>query len=82
MNIDDLTVIARQEAIVKRIEQLKDIDIFGEYRPRLICFLDYEHAQPFLKDGATEDDWEPDGDELLRSELHRYMEDWWKENCT
>lgn len=79
LNIDELKVVARPEAILKRIEQLEGSDFFGEYRPRLIGFLDYEHAKPFFKDGVTEEGWEPDGDIELRKELHRYMEDWWKQ---
>lgn len=80
MRIDDLTVVARQGAILKRIEQIKGHDMFGEYIPRLVDYLDYEHAKPFLNDGVTEDQWgEKLTDKDLRSELHRYMEDWWKE---
>ena len=79
MKIDDLTVVARPEAILKRIGQIKEHDVFGEYAPRLIGFLDFEHAKPFLKDGVTEEDWEPEDDNALRSELHRYMDDWWKQ---
>lgn len=79
MKIDELTVKATQEEILGRIETIKDSDIFGEFRPMLIGFLDYEHAKPFLKDGAKEKDWEQDGDKELREEVHRYMEDWWKQ---
>lgn len=79
LDIDELRVIARPRAILQRIEQIAKYDMFGEYRPRLIRFLDYEHAKPFLKHEVSEDDWQPHGDDELRAELHRYMEDWWKQ---
>ncbi len=79
MKIDELTVKATQEEILERIKAIKDSDMFGEFRPALICFLDYENAKPFLKDGAIEVNWKPDGDKELREEVHRYMEDWWKQ---
>lgn len=78
-DIDELTVIAKQDAILKRITQIEKVDIFGEYIPALVGFLDFEHAQPFFKDGITEDDWQQGSDDYLRSELHRYMVDWWKQ---
>ena len=79
INIDELRVIATPEGILKRIEQVRRHDLFGEYCPRLIDYLPYEYAKPFLKDGADEDEWNPSDDEELRSELHRYMNDWWKQ---
>lgn len=79
LNIDDLTVVARPEAILKRIEQVREFDIFGEYAPRLTGFLNYENARPFLKDGVTEEQWEQNDDGVLRAELHRYLKDWWKQ---
>jgi len=81
MKIDELTVKATQEEILERIEAIKEHDMFGEYRPALIGFLDYEHAKPFLKKGITEDKWlvKMSGNKVLREEIHRYMEDWWKQ---
>mgnify|MGYP001590173923 CR=1 FL=1 len=79
LKIDDLKVVATQKAILKRIVQIADKDMFGEYRPRLIGFLDYEHVKPFLKDGVKEEDWEQSGEADLRSQLHDYMEDWWRQ---
>lgn len=78
MKIDELTVRATQEEILERVKVLKGSDTFGEYRPALIGFLDYEHAKPFLKEGTTEEEWEQGGDKELRKDVHRYMEDWWK----
>ncbi len=79
INIDELHVVATPEGILKRIEQVRERDFFGEFCPRLIDYLPYEHAKQFLKDGIDEDEWSPAGDEELRSELHRYMDDWWKQ---
>lgn len=79
LNIDEMRVVASQKSILKRIEQLKSSDLFGEYRPRLIDYLDYEHAKQFLRDGVAEEEWERNTDEILRKELHRYMDYWWKE---
>ena len=80
INIDDLRVVVRQESIVKRIEQIRASDMFGEFVPKLVGFLDYEHAKPFLVDEATKESWgEHYGDEMLRIELHRYIDDWWKQ---
>lgn len=79
MKIDKLTVKATQEEIMERIEAIAGSDMFGEYRPTLVAYLDYKHAKPFLKDSVLEEDWEVTGDKELREELHRYMEDWWKQ---
>ena len=79
MKIDEVTVKATQEEILARIDAIEGLDMFGEYRPRLVGFLSYEHAKPFLRDGVMEKDWEMDTDKALREELHRYMEDWWKQ---
>ncbi len=79
IDIDKLKVVVSQEAILRRIGQVESADIFGEYTTRLIGYLDYEHAKPFLVDDTTEDGWEQAGTEILRAELHRYMEDWWKQ---
>lgn len=79
MKIDELTVKATQEEIVERIDAIEGSDMFGEFRPTLIGYLDYEHAKPFLKDEVIEEKWEQGGDEQLRSEVHRYMEGWWKQ---
>ena len=79
MNIDELTVSVTQEEIVERIEAIANSDMFGEYRPRLVDYLDYKHAKPYLKDGTPEKDWDAASDTTLQAELHRYMEDWWKQ---
>jgi len=79
MKIDEVTVKATQEEILERIEAIEHSDMFGEYRPRLVGFLNYENAKPFLKDSVIEKGWEVDTEKDLREELHRYMEDWWKQ---
>lgn len=42
-----------QEEIVQRIEQVKERDMFGFEWQELMPFLDFEHARPYLVDGAT-----------------------------
>jgi len=83
VKIEEVTVKATQEEIVERVEALAHSDIFGEYRPALISFLDYEYAKPFLKRSVTKASWIedgcPHGDEELRADIHRYMDGWWKQ---
>ena len=79
MKIDDVTVKVTQEEILERIEAIVGSDTFGEYRPALIGYLDYEHAKQFLKDEVTESGWEQQKDKELREDIHRYMEGWWKD---
>ena len=79
INIDELHVVATPEGILRRIEQVKEYDIFGEFCPTLIAYLPYEHAKLFLIDDLAEDDWTANDDDELRSRLHYYMDDWWKQ---
>lgn len=46
-----------QEQILARIEDVKPDDYFGFKSDVLISYLDFEHAKPFLRDGATPEEW-------------------------
>lgn len=47
-----------QDEIVARYHARKMHDMFGFEVGEYIDYLDYEHAQPFLKDGVTKEEWE------------------------
>lgn len=51
-----------QDEIVARITEVDDDDWMGFRREVLIANLDFEHAKPYLKDGVTEAEWNPDPD--------------------
>jgi len=80
MKVEELTVKVTQEEILERIEAVKGADIFAEYRPALIAYLDYVYAKPFLKDGVTKESWKndgyPNGDKQLQDSVRHYLE-WW-----
>lgn len=46
-----------QEEIAKRLEAIKEEDIFGFESDCLIPYLDFQHAKPYLKPEVTEGDW-------------------------
>lgn len=46
-----------QDQIVERIAAVAENDWLGFRREVLVQALDFAHAQPFLKDGVTEDQW-------------------------
>jgi hypothetical protein len=76
--IEEMTVKAAPEQIVHAYENtIKGDDVFGEYFSCLL-YLPFEHAKPYLRDGVTEKDWEPDGDKELREQFEHYR-DWWRE---
>ena len=66
-----------QDEIVARIEAVKESDMFGAQVQELLPALDFAHAQPYLKDGVTESDWEglyKDNEEDLRQSAREYYE--------
>lgn len=74
----DLSVLATPEEIVKTFEDVfKKDDFLGE-RVSVLSYLSYSHVTPYLKEGATEADWQQSGDEDLRKEFVHYR-DWWRE---
>ena len=79
MKIHELEVCASQESIVNRIKEISPNDIFGEYVPALIKFLDYNHAKEYLNDGVTEATWHKGDNQMLREDMYHYMNDWWKQ---
>lgn len=53
------TLTARtQEEIVARIEERKDDDFGGFEVDEYIDYFDFEHARPYLKSDATQEQWE------------------------
>ena len=46
-----------QEEIVQHYEAQKQNDIFGFKAQVLVPYLDFEHAKPYLKEGAKSEDW-------------------------
>lgn len=76
LQVERLRVVASQDAIVRRIGQIKKDDWLGEATPALIAYLDYVHALPWLKEGVQEQDWHQSGDEELRADVRHYL-DWW-----
>lgn len=46
-----------QEEILNRIKEVEKDDFFGFQRTDLVCYLDFENAKPFMKDGVTADEW-------------------------
>jgi len=65
-----------QDEIVARIEELLDNDFFGSETQELLSALDFEHAKQFLKEDATEKDWEsyPSDEAQLRKDAKGYLE--------
>lgn len=67
-----------QEAILKRISDIGKEDFFGFETKSLICFLDYEHAKPYLDDGVTEEDWEEAQHKDAKVVMVDYMDFAWE----
>jgi hypothetical protein len=45
--------------IIARIKEIEGGDFFGFVRSDLVSYLGFDEARPFLKDGATPDQWAP-----------------------
>lgn len=70
-----MTEVARTgEEILERIENLDDP--FGFKLSTLLPYLSFEHAQPFLKEDVTEDDWPEAHDDPVR-EAYGYLDFAW-----
>lgn len=69
-----------QKEIVEKIEAEKDGDFFGFFTNDLMSYLDFEHVKPYLKEGVTEDQWEPEklDRESILAKMHNYMEFAWE----
>ena len=70
-----------QEAILKRIEELKDSDCFGVDLSDLVNYLNYENAKQFLKEGVAEEEWNKDrksSDEDVLKEMKGYINFAWE----
>lgn len=77
-SIDEMTVKASPEQLIDAYEHvIKKDDVFGEYTS-VLQYLPFEHAKPYLKEGVTDSDWQPSGDEELRGQFQHYR-DWWKQ---
>lgn len=72
-----------QQEILDRIEDRKEDDMFGWEWHEYVGCLDFEHAKPFLKDGADPDNWEftPPTSEALREKMLDYMDFAWDKAC-
>lgn len=62
-----------QDEILARIEEVGSLDWLGTQQGDLIECLDFEHAQPFLKDGVTAEEW-AGGDEVQAKVKERAKE--------
>lgn len=77
--------VKTQEEIVKKIKYLKE-DLFGDKRQFLMEYLDFEHAQPWLKPEVTKDQWltpKPLERDSVLAEMLSYMGFAWNKanNC-
>jgi len=71
-----------QEEIVKRIEAISGVDFFGFEKSDLLSYLDFEHAQPYLKATATATDWgEAEDQSQVRNKMLDYMPFAWEKAC-
>lgn len=65
-----------QDEILTRIKEITPHDPLTWNRQLLIGFLDFEHAQPFLVEGTTPEQWEHEADP--RAELIDYLDFAWE----
>lgn len=72
-----------QQELVDRVrgyEQNTSLDLFGVRRSKLILYMDYEHAQPYLKREMTAETWMPHlcfKSSILR-DMQEYVEYAWQ----
>lgn len=77
-DIETVTVKATPQEILEAYETvLKQDDWLGEH-VSCIAYLPYEFAKPYLKDGATADEWPSLSDAELRAEFEHYAT-WWRQ---
>ncbi|MEV4093843.1 hypothetical protein [Streptosporangium saharense] len=55
-----------QDEILARVAEVAEMDLFGFRRQVLIPALDFEHAQPFIREGVTVAEW---GEVIQAAEL-------------
>jgi hypothetical protein len=70
-----------QTKIVEKINEANGMDdFFGAFRGDLVDFLTYEHAKPFLKEGATKKDWKPKKltEKSIKAAVEDYMPSAWE----
>jgi hypothetical protein len=67
-----------QEEIVARLESCKD-DLFPFESSEYLRALNFEHAQPYLKDSVTATEWDrPEGPATPEEAMRNYMEFAWE----
>jgi len=74
-----------QKEILDHIKKVEKDDFFGTETKDLICFLDYENAKDFLKDGVTKEAWEELQQSLTKEHISKVITDymefaWYKAN--
>lgn len=69
-----------QTEIVERLESRRAQDVFGFEVSEYVRALDFEHARPYLKEGVTAEEWEPDlmTDDAIRKCAVDYMDFAWE----
>lgn len=67
------------DEIVSRCKAVESDDWMGTQRGDLIAYLPFDHAKPFLKEGASAVDWKPReiSDAAVLAELKGYMDFAW-----
>jgi len=65
-----------QEEIVKRFDERKDKDLFGDEVYEYLPYLEFDRAKQFLKEGVTQAEWDKDRPSLSREEMLKRMEEY------
>jgi len=65
-----------QEEIVKRFDERKDKDLFGDEVYEYLPYLEFGLAKQFLKEGVTQAEWDKDRPSLSRERLLKQMEEY------
>lgn len=69
-------------AIVARIKEIETADFFGAETSDILVYLPFIHAQPFLKDGVTSEEWAKsqkiNNRETILAEILDYMPFAWE----
>ena len=75
--IENMTIKATSNDIIKLYEEIRAEDIFGECAS-ILLYLPWDVVHPYLKEGITEEEWKgPKGDADLRESFEHYR-DWWR----
>ena len=67
-----------QKEILDHIKEVEKDDFFGTEVHDLICFLDYENAKDFLKDGVTKEAWEESQQSLTKEHVLQIIANYMK----